>query len=163
MYKINKDLQKSTEISEFRKLTARYSLNMWFGVGIIASHITARMVKENPDNEAKYRTLDFILRIDEVYIDKKNNEKLDTQFVKIVISSPTIMDLIVKKKFIRGDVVSIQGKLITKELSKETGYNRTQYVIVNNAVDHNVYRLLKSKLDQEFKIFTLEEDREVEE
>jgi hypothetical protein len=151
-----KNHQKIEEFSDFRRMTTRYARNIWFGQGVMASHITARMVKENPESEEKYKTLDFMLRIDQPYIDKGGVEKVLTQNVKIVITSKKIMEEMVKKKLMRGDIISVQGMLITKELFKETGYNRTQYIQLSSIIEHDIHIIHKSKLNLEYEEYTLE-------
>jgi single-stranded DNA-binding protein len=151
-----KDIEKIEEYSSFRMLTAKYARNVWFGQGVMSSHITARMIKENADSDAQYKTLDFMLRIDQSYIDKAGKEKISSQMIKIVITSKKIMEEVIKKKLMRGDIMSVQGMLITKELSKETGYNRTQYIQVSSFVEHNIHVIHKSKLGLDYETYTLE-------
>lgn len=154
------NIKKTSEFSEFRKISTLYARNTWFGIGVVASHITARMIKENADSEEKFKTLDFILRIDEPYLSKDGKQKIDTQRIKIVITSKKIMEDIMKAKLIRGDIIDVRGKIIAKELSKETGYNRTIHIQVSNFVEHDVNIIHKSKIDQPFEIFGLEDNKE---
>lgn len=152
------DLERMESYSDLKKLITRYSRNIWFGQGVMASHITARMIKENPESEAKYKTLDFMLRIDQPYINKAGKECIDSQNVKIVITSKKIMQEVIEKKLIRGDIISVQGKMITKELSKETGYNRTQYIQVSSVVEHDIFILHKTKFKQDYETYNLSEE-----
>lgn len=156
MYNIYKDIYKISDFKESRQLTLKYSRNIWFGMGVVSSHITARMVKDNEEDVGTYKTLDFILRIDQPYI-KSNSEKIISQAIKIVLATKTSIEFAIENKIARGDIIGVQGMLIHKELPKKTGYNRTQFVELNNYTEHNIKIIHKSKFIETYEIIGLEE------
>lgn len=155
MSNLYKDLYKISDFKESRQLTLKYSRNIWFGIGVISSHITARMVKDSEEDVGFYKTLDFILRIDQPYINKTGSERIISQSIKIVLSSKRVIEFALEEKLIRGDIISVSGMLIHKELPKSTGYNRTQFVELNNYYEHNINIIHKSKFIQEYEIYNL--------
>lgn len=150
-----KDLYKISDFKEGRKLTLRYSRNIWFGIGVVASHLTSRLVKDSETDIGKYKTLDFILRIDQPYITKSNVEKIISQNIKIVLCTEKVKNYAIENNLIRGDIISVQGMLIHKEMPKSTGYNRTQFVELNNFSEHDITIIHKSKIMQEYDIYNL--------
>ncbi|MEY2888270.1 MAG: hypothetical protein RL027_610 [Pseudomonadota bacterium] len=153
---IIKDDFKISEFSKYRELTIKYGCNITFQLGIVVSHITARMVKPDPNSEAVYKTLDFILRVENSYLNKTNNEKANIQNIKVVITSKKIIEYVIKNKVLKGDLISIQGMLITKDLPRNSAYNRTQHIELSSFIEHNLEILQKSKLNKEFEKYILE-------
>ena len=150
-----KDLYKISDFKEGRKLTLKYSRNIWFGIGVVSSHLTSRLIKDSEEDVGSYKTLDFILRIDQPYITKCNTEKIISQRVKIVLCTEKVKNYAIANNIIRGDIVSVQGMLIHKEMPKSTGYNRTQFIELNNFVEHDIKIIHKSIFVQEYDIYNL--------
>ena len=113
---------------------------------IIIGRVTKDPIIRTFDNGGKIALFD--VAINEKYFDKKTNEKKEkTQFHKVKINKPTLINF-VENYLKKGHLVYIEGKIETK--SYKDKFEKDSYIteIVLKSYDHNLQLLSVGKNDK---------------